>query len=220
MFSEEYLVFFKELAQYNKKEWFDENRKRYERFVKNPFKDFVTNLLVEIKKIDSEIEIEAKDSIFRINRDIRFAKDKTPYKIQMSAILSPGGRKNKEVPGLYIQASPENFMIYGGVHQLGKDNLYELRNFVATRNEECEALISEKRFKSTFGEILGEKSKRIPTELKEAASKHPLIYNKAFYFVQTLPAETILRDDLIPFLVEQYKIALPFNQFVRKAIHY
>jgi len=63
MFSEEYLVFFKELAQYNKKEWFDENRKRYERFVKNPFKDFVTNLLVEIKKIDSEIEIEAKADI-------------------------------------------------------------------------------------------------------------------------------------------------------------
>jgi uncharacterized protein (TIGR02453 family) len=220
MFNEEYLDFFKELAQFNKKEWFDENRKRYEKSVKIPFKKFVTELIQEIQKIDPEVEIEAKDAVFRINRDIRFSKDKTPYKIQMSAILSPGGKKNKEVPGLYIEASPENFKIYGGVHQLGKDNLSELRNYIATRNKEFETLISNPNFKSTFGEILGEKSKRIPTELKEVAAKHPLIFNKAFYFVNSLPAETILRSDLIPFIVEQYKIALPFNQFVRKAIHY
>lgn len=220
MFNEDYLDFFKELAQFNNKDWFDENRKRYEKNVKNPFKNFITELLVEIQKIDPEIEVEAKDTIFRINRDIRFSKDKTPYKIQMSAILSPGGRKNKEVPGLYIQASPENFMIYGGVHQLGKDNLLELRNFIATRSQEFNSLISDNSFTSTFGEILGDKSKRIPTELKEAAVKNPIIFNKAFYFVNELPPETILRTDLIQFIVEQYKIALPFNQFVRKAIHY
>ena len=87
MFNEEYLDFFKELAQFNKKEWFDENRKRYEKSVKIPFKKFVTELIQEIQKIDPEVEIEAKDAVFRINRDIRFSKDKTPYKIQMSAIL-------------------------------------------------------------------------------------------------------------------------------------
>ena len=206
MFSIDYIDFFKELARNNLKEWFNENRKRYEKSVKKPFKNFVTDLLIEIQKIDSEVQIEAKEAIFKVNRGIRFAKDKTPYKIQMSAIISPGGRKNKEAPGLYIEASPENFTIYGGVHQLGKDNLLELR--------------SDKTFSNNFGGILGEKSKRIPVELKEAAAKQELIYNKSFYFIKTLPPETLLREDLIPLLIEQYKIALPFNQFVRKAIHY
>ena len=220
MFSIDYIDFFKELARNNLKEWFNENRKRYEKSVKKPFKNFVTDLLIEIQKIDSEVQIEAKEAIFKVNRGIRFAKDKTPYKIQMSAIISPGGRKNKEAPGLYIEVSPENFTIYGGVRQLSKDNLLELRSYIATRNKEFSNLISDKTFSNNFGGILGEKSKRIPVELKEAAAKQELIYNKSFYFIKTLPPETLLREDLIPLLIEQYKIALPFNQFVRKAIHY
>ncbi|MBD79795.1 MAG: hypothetical protein CL840_12845 [Crocinitomicaceae bacterium] len=220
MFDKDYLDFFKELAANNKKEWFDENRKRYEKSVKKPFNLFVTELLSKVRELDDEVQIQAKDSIFRINRDIRFSADKTPYKLHMAAILSPGGRKNKEVPGLYIQSSPEEIKIYGGIHMAGKDNLYELRNYIATNGKEFTKLISDKKFTSTFGEILGDKSKRIPPELKEAAEKQPMIYNKAFYFVHTLPAEAILEDNIVDTIIDLYKTALDFNQFVRKAIHY
>ena len=87
-FSSDYLEFFKELAPNNNKDWFDKNRKRYIDSVKEPFKKFVTDLIQEISKVDDEVQIEAKDAIFRINRDIRFSKDKTPYKLNNSAIIS------------------------------------------------------------------------------------------------------------------------------------
>ena len=97
MFEKDFIDFFKELAQNNNKEWFDSNRKRYESSIKKPFKEFISKLISEIQLHDSEVLIEPKDAIFRINRDIRFSKDKTPYKLQTSAIVSAGGRKNREI---------------------------------------------------------------------------------------------------------------------------
>ena len=82
----EYLNFFNELSENNNKLWFDENRKRYEKFVKKPFENLITDLIAELSNIDLKITMQAKDAMFRINRDIRFSNDKTPYKTQMSAL--------------------------------------------------------------------------------------------------------------------------------------
>ena len=119
-FSSDYLQFFKDLAPNNNKEWFDINRKRYEEVVREPFKVFITDLIDELSKDDSEIQITQKEAIFRINRDVRFAKDKTPYKMSNSAIISKGGRKDKSYPGVYIELGPEKLGVYGGV--FGPDN--------------------------------------------------------------------------------------------------
>ena len=75
-FSDDFVKFFNELEQNNHKDWFDENRKRYEKEVKAPFKSFVTDFIVEIQKYDPEIMIKPKDAVFRINRDIRFSNNK------------------------------------------------------------------------------------------------------------------------------------------------
>ena len=95
-FDTDYLEFFKELAGNNHKEWFDIHRKRYEQSVKIPMQVFVKDLILALKRIDKEIQIEPKDAIFRINRDIRFSKDKSPYKLQSSAIISKYGKKDKK----------------------------------------------------------------------------------------------------------------------------
>jgi uncharacterized protein (TIGR02453 family) len=91
-FEKDYFEFFKELAANNHKEWFDVNRSRYHSSVKEPFDKFIADLITEVHKIDKKIEIAPKDAIFRINRDIRFSKDKTPYKLNRSAIISPRQR--------------------------------------------------------------------------------------------------------------------------------
>ena len=97
-FSEDFLRFFKELAGNNNKEWFDLNRKRYFKEVKDPFHHFIEDLIAAVQKEDSNVNIAPKDAIFRINRDVRFSKDKTPYKLQVSAIISKGGKKDKVSP--------------------------------------------------------------------------------------------------------------------------
>lgn len=220
-FNEDYLEFFKELAANNNKTWFDENRKRYEKNVKSAFKNFVERLIQEIEAIDAEQQgIEAKHCIFRINRDIRFSKDKTPYKLNNSAIVSPGGKKAKDVPGVYVEIGPEHVRLYGGVYGLDKQNLEDFRYFVAANKNEFEKLLQNKDFVKTYGEIRGEKAKRLPKDLQEAAEKQPLIYNKQWYFFTEYRPEIILEEDFISTLVKDIKTGFPLTQFIRKGIHY
>ncbi|MCB0770562.1 MAG: DUF2461 family protein, partial [Flavobacteriales bacterium] len=77
-FTSDFNQFYKDLAKNNNKEWFDANRKRYEMSVKKPFLDLVSAVIAKVGKVDKNVRIEAKEAIFRINRDIRFSKDKTP----------------------------------------------------------------------------------------------------------------------------------------------
>jgi uncharacterized protein (TIGR02453 family) len=119
--TENYRQFFMDLAPNNNAEWFNTNRKRYEKDVKVPFNNLVNALIEKLAVIDSNLKgIKASDCIFRINRDIRFSKDKTPYKLQMSAAIAPGGKKNMTYPGFYFEATPEGINIYGGVYMAEK----------------------------------------------------------------------------------------------------
>lgn len=217
-FTNDYLDFFKELAANNHKDWFDENRKRYQESVKKPFDAFVDAVINEMKKTDSSINIQAKDAVFRINRDIRFSQDKTPYKLNRSAIISPGGKKNKTFPGLYFEFSPEHVRVYTGAYMPDKDQLQALREEISDNLNEFDKIITNKKFIDSYQEVRGEKNARIPKEFKEAGEKQPLIYNKNFYVYTTLPAEIILEDDLVKTITNTYKIAEPFANFLKKPL--
>lgn len=217
-FTNDYLDFFKELAANNHKDWFDENRKRYQESVKKPFDAFVDAVINEMKKTDSSINIQAKDAVFRINRDIRFSQDKTPYKLNRSAIIAPGGKKNKTFPGLYFEFSPEHVRVYTGAYMPDKDQLQALREEISDNLNEFDKIITNKKFIDSYQEVRGEKNARIPKEFKEAGEKQPLIYNKNFYVYTTLPAEIILEDDLVKTITNTYKIAEPFANFLKKPI--
>lgn len=217
-FTNDYLDFFKELAANNHKDWFDENRKRYQESVKKPFDAFVDAVINEMRKTDSSINIQAKDAVFRINRDIRFSQDKTPYKLNRSAIIAPGGKKNKTFPGLYFEFSPEHVRVYTGAYMPDKDQLQAIREEIADNLNEFNKIITNKNFVDTYQEIRGEKNARIPKEFKEAGEKQPLIYNKNFYVYTTLPAEIILEDDLVKTITNTYKIAEPFANFLKKPL--
>ena len=217
-FTQDYLDFFKELAANNHKNWFDENRKRYHENVKQPFEVFVTAVINEMRKINPAINLEYKDCIFRINRDIRFSKDKTPYKLNRSAIVNVGGKKDKTAPGLYFELTPEHVRVYSGVYGLDKNELQAVREEIMENPKKFNSIISDKKFKSTFGEVNGEKNKRIPKEFEAAAEKQALIYNKQFYIYSTLPADIILEDNLLDQIMSTFKVAKPFADFLEKPI--
>ncbi|MDC9724002.1 MAG: DUF2461 domain-containing protein [Urechidicola sp.] len=177
-FTKDYLQFFKDLAANNNKDWFDKNRKRYENIVREPFKIFITDLIDELSKEDAEIQITQKEAIFRINRDIRFSKDKTPYKLNNSAIISKGGRKDKSYPGIYVELGPEKLGVYGGVFGPDTQQVEKVRNYISKNTKEFNSLVSDKKFIKAFEEIKGKKAKRIPKQYKEIGEGQPLIYNK------------------------------------------
>jgi len=218
-FTPDFLQFFIELAPNNHKDWFDLNRKRYEKSVKEPFKDFVEHMIKEIAKTDASFkDLEAKDCIFRINRDIRFSKDKTPYKMNVSAVVAPEGKKSKAVNGIYFEFGPEHVRVYGGIYEIDKDDLLTVREGIANDLKGFQEAYSNPRFKKVFGTILGEKNKVIPKELKEAAEKEPLIFNKQWYFYAQFDAETVLDPKLDQLLLDCFEAGKPVEHYFNKLI--
>jgi len=220
-FSQDYLDFFIELAGNNNKDWFDLNRKRYEENIKKPFHNFTQHLINEIAKTDASFkDLEAKNCIFRINRDIRFSKDKAPYKMMCSAVITPGGKKSKAINGVYFELGPEHIRAYGGVYEVDKEGLETLREGIADNLEDFKKLYSSKKFKCTFGEIRGEKNKVLPSHLKEIAENESLIYNKQFYFFAEFSAQSVTNQDLDKIILECYEAGKPieafFNQFIQR----
>jgi len=219
-FTPDFLQFFKELAANNHKDWFDKNRGRYEEEVKNPMQKMVQDLIAAIAKKDKAVKIAPKDAIFRINKDVRFAKDKTPYKINTSAIISPEGRKNKDYPGLYIELGPEHLQIYQGAYFIETPKLVELRKYMVKNLTRFNTLAADKKFKKTYGKIEGEDQIRLPKELKDKAEKQPLLAKKQLYWGVTLKPETILKKDLVNTIMKHYEVGQPLVDFLAKGLGY
>lgn len=218
-FQKEFLDFFIDLAPNNNKEWFDLNRKRYENFVKEPFKNFVAHLISKLAEKDPSFkDLEAKDCIFRINRDIRFSQDKTPYKMMVSAVVAPNGKKSKAVNGIYFELGPEHLRIYGGVYEIDKEDLLTVRGAIAKDILKFQKAYSNSEFKKVFGELRGDKNKIIPKELKEAANIEPLIYNKQWYFYTEFKPETILQENLDEIILNCYKAGRPVEEYFNELI--
>ncbi|MDA0194085.1 MAG: DUF2461 domain-containing protein [Bacteroidetes bacterium] len=107
-FTSNFSDFFNDLSNNNNTDWFHANKKSYEKNVKDPFINFLTDLIDALHDIEGPIPHDAKGAMMRINKDIRFSKDKTPYKTQMSAIISAHGKKNMRLPGMYIQINNDD----------------------------------------------------------------------------------------------------------------
>ncbi len=113
--SKDTILFLEKLSKNNKREWFHKNKKNYENNVREPFKKLVEEIIFRLGEIEPDFHSSPKEAIFRINRDLRFTKDKTPYKTHISASFKNGGRTSPNQPGYYIQISPKNIMLGGGV---------------------------------------------------------------------------------------------------------
>lgn len=217
-FSPDFLEFFKELAANNNKDWFDQNRKRYEREIREPFKAFVSDLIETVRaNYEPELLIAPKDAIFRINRDIRFSKDKTPYKTNVSCLLSKKGRKNHSYPAFYLELGPENVGVYGGMYGGSTQDVLAMRTHIANNMKEFEKLTTEKAFLEYYSDgILGETQKRVPKELKEQAEEYPILFNKQYYYHAALAPEIIPTESLLPTLMEYYKASVKVKSFLKR----
>ncbi len=217
-FTPDFAQFFKDLAANNRKEWFDENRKRYEKEVKNPFAAFVADLILAMSAEEPELLVEAKDCIFRINRDIRFSKDKTPYKTQCSALITTGGKKQMATPGLYIEFGPEKIAVYGGIYEPDANLLKDVRWHIAENTDAFKKAYTNEVFVKTYGSIKGEKNKRLDNDFLEAAAREPLLFNKQFYYYAHLPTSLYTSPELLAVVLKTYHAAEPVRAFLRQSV--
>jgi uncharacterized protein (TIGR02453 family) len=218
-FTKSFFKFFDELENNNNKVWFDANRHLYEEHVKQPFKELVTSVTEKLAKDLPEINRNIPKAIFRINKDIRFSKDKSPYKNNVAAVFSKIGTQDMEYPGFYIHIGSKEIFVGGGMYMLDKAQLAKIRQEIYYNPDAFKKVINEKGFKSVYGELKGDKNKVLEPDYKEFAKEQPLIANKSFYYMVELKKADAMVDGFDEILYKQYfKPAYKFNAFLINAL--
>ncbi|MHC1782337.1 MAG: DUF2461 domain-containing protein [Anaerolineaceae bacterium] len=154
------LQFTGNLKQNNNRDWFQEHRGDYE-IARAYFEDYVAALIRELSKTEPLADLTPKDCIFRLNRDLRFTKDKTPYKPYMSAYIAPGGRKSRLL-GYYVHIEQGNAMLAGGLYEPDTQQLASWRESIDRNPRPFKDIIGNETFRKFFGEVGGERLKTIP----------------------------------------------------------
>ena len=217
MITKAYSDFFKELAKNNHKEWFHANKKRYENEVKAPFLNLLDELLPKLIAWDDRILPDPKKALFRINRDIRFSKDKSPYNTIMKAGFSPGGKKS-ELPGYYLGIDAENVHVGGGLFMVSTPELKNVRKYIADHAPKLIQIVEDSKFRNAFGVLKGEKAKRLDKEFLEVAEKTDLIYHKQFYAFAEFPVSPFYGSNrLVDEIIGHFEIINPLSAYLKKA---
>lgn len=207
----------------NNKKWFDKNRDIYEVYLKKPMRVLIDTLSIEIKKIDPNIVVNYK-SIFRINRDIRFTKDKTPYKSHLAASFCFDMIKKTDMPQFYFHFSPTEFLIAGGQYSTDPQKLKGIRNEIFTNYPKYKKIISDKIFVKTYKEVLGEKTARLLKgyeNIDEKKSNKLLLDTlkmKQFYVDEYHKPDVILDSSLVELVTKNIKIMYDFVKFLHNAL--
>lgn len=217
--SKETLAFLRGLEDNNNRDWLQANKPEFEKAKAN-FAEFVGGLIVGISKFDPEVSGLAPDAcIFRIYRDIRFSKDKSPYKTHFGAYISPGGRKTNS-PGYYIHIQPggQSFLA-AGKHMPGPKELLAIRQAVAEKTAEFLKIVENKKFTGRFGNMHGDSLKTAP---KGFPADHPALeYLKLKGFTVATPQEkdkAVISADFSGNGVKTFKETKPLIDFLRRAL--
>lgn len=209
--------FLKDLSRNNNKEWFTANKKRYET-AKADFEVFVTELIKNIAKFDPSINgLEAKKAIFRIYRDTRFSKDKTPYKINMGASLSNTPSKIHDHAGYYIHIEPGKSFLAGGAYEPQSPWIGKIRQEIDYNTAEFKKIINATAFIKNFNEIKGEKLKTVPKGFPKDHPELGLLQYKSFLLVHDCDDKTVTSDGFMKHVTGIYKSMVPFNAFLNRA---
>ncbi len=207
--------FLKQLAKNNNKEWFDANRKTYDTS-KAEFEAIVKSVIDKSVLFDPKLAgLDARKSLFRINKDVRFSKDKSPYKLNMGASINPGGKKS-EIPGYYIHVEPGKSFLAGGSYQPMPDLLAAIRQEIDYNTAEFKKILNAKDFKTYFKEL--EQEGKLKTAPKGYDKDHPaidLLQHKNFIMVHDLKDEDVLNKNFPAYAAKVFKAMLPMNEFLR-----
>lgn len=211
------LDFLTTLRENNNKAWMDAHRPTYQQ-ARNTWLEVADFLIKGLGTvIPSVAGLEPKQCIFRINRDIRFSKDKSPYKTNMGVFIVPGGKKSGHA-GYYLHLEPyDQSFIAGGVYQPSSDMLRQVRQEIDYNTDELTGILQEPRFQQLFGTLEGEKLKKIPRGYEATHPQAELLKMKSYLAMHPLKDSSITKKDFLSQVLTAFEALIPFNQFLNNA---
>ncbi|WP_432673184.1 DUF2461 domain-containing protein [Flavobacterium sp. SM2513] len=218
MLSKDSKKFIDDLTANNNRDWFVDNKKRYEKY-KSDYQNLVAEFLTEMRPLDPSLELlEIKNCTFRINRDIRFSKDKTPYKNHLGIWMSSGA-KGANRAGYYVHIGPTDSFIAGGFYSPEAPDLKKVRKEIAFFYEDLEDIVSEKSFKKIYGNL--DQTNSLKNAPKDYEKDHPAIEFlklKSFTATQKFDYNEATKSDFVKKTVEKLIVLKPLNDFINRAL--
>lgn len=214
---QEVLNFLSELRKNNNKEWFDQNRDRYQECRKKVL--FLTELIIhEVGRFDPEVGAQnPKDCVFRIFRDVRFSVDKTPYKTNMGSFIVKGGKKSF-CAGYYLHIEPGASFVGGGSYCPPADALKAMRTEIFDNPEEFKQLIFKESFRKVYPALYDDKLKTAPKGFPKDFPDIDLLKYKSFAFGENLDDSVVTSDAFVGRVVASMKELYPVNRFLNIAL--
>ena len=214
-FTDKTLKFLRGLKKNNNKPWFEEHRGDYDAFLREPSKSLVESMAAIFREQRIPLIASAQRSLFRINRDIRFSNDKSPYKTHIGFSFPVEGTSKEKWCGCYVGFEPKGagdieVFVGGGVHQPMPDQLKALRKKIAGDHKTLAKLLAEKNFKKEFPSGLkGESLKRMPIGYEESHAAADWLRMKEFMFSSSLTKSELFSEELPTLLARKFNAAVP-----------
>jgi len=210
------LAFLKDLRKNNNRDWFKTNKPRYEE-AKDNVEGFLDALIQKVAKWDPSIgHHTGKSVMFRIYRDVRFSKDKSPYKTHFGAHIS-GAEKKSDIhsrAGYYIHIGAGDSMIAGGAYMPQGPWIKNIRAAIDTNPAELKKILNKKAFKDTFGEIEGDKLKTAPKGYPKDHPEIELLRHKSFHVAHGCSDKEVLDIGFVNHAVKVCKTLYPFDEWL------
>lgn len=218
MIAKETVDFLKKLDKNNNRDWFQLHKKAFVAAQDNLIA-FTGYLIGEAGKFDDAVAaVDPKTCVFRIYRDVRFSKDKSPYKTNLGAYISPGGRKSMQ-PGYYFHLQPRQSFIAAGKHMPAGTETLKIRNAIAANTAGFLKIVEKKSFRDAFGEMRGDRLKSAPKGFDADHEAAEYLKLKEFMGFAELHDDKFLTSPEFPkHLVKIMKDAYPLVAFLRKAL--
>lgn len=217
MIKKEIFEFLEDLKANNNREWFQDNKDIYQS-LRTDFMHIVEMLIHEISQFDRSIAgLQPKDCIFRINRDIRFSKDKSPYKTNIGGFITPGGR-NSGKAGYYIHVEPGASMLAGGIYMPPSPILKAIRTEIYENADEFKEILDQADFKQYFGGLTGEKLKSAPRGFPKDYEDLELLKYKHYTVLMEVKDNELQHPDFFTKALEVFEAMYPLNRFLNQVV--
>ena len=214
-FSPQALQFFTGLKRHNNRPWFQARKDTYEKAVKEPMVEMILMVGEALRRFAPEMVADPRSSLYRIYRDTRFSRDKTPYKTQAAAIFPVRGLPKHAGPGLYFHFSTEEVLIGGGIYMPGPKVLRAVREEIAASPRRFLSILEERRFRTAFGKLEGEALQSMPRGFSADLPAAEYLKYKQFLFAKAFPPRLALSSRLLPTVLDCFEKGMPLVRFLK-----
>ena len=213
-FTSETLTFLRRLARHNDREWFREHRDEYEAHVKGPMIELIGRLATDLPSVAPGLVADPKTSMYRIYRDTRFSANKAPFKTHVAAIFPHRALPKHEGAGLYVHVAADQVFVGGGLYRPQPRPLHRLREHIAANADRLRALIAAPAFRRHFGDLSGERLKRVPRGFPADHAAGDLLRLKQFLAGCERPPTFATGPRFYPSLLRLFSYLAPLIDFL------